>query len=199
LDSILLEEDMFFQNKLKLFTVLLFISGTILIIKPSYYYIKGYCVKYILNNVWNNYKKNNSKLIELLNLKPIGKLIIENINLNCIIIENINDRTLHYGLGKLSDGVKLYHSSKNIVIAGHRDTNFNDLKKIKINDEIILEHIEGTTKYLVKSIKIVDPSNVECLNEYNYNKITLITCYPFQYIGSAPLRYVVQGEVKASI
>ncbi len=185
---------MFSQNKLKLFTVLLFISGTILIIKPSYYYIKGYCVKYILNNVWNNYKKNNSKLVEILNLKPIGRLIIEDISLNCIIIENINDRTLHYGLGKLSDGVKLYDNRKNIVIAGHRDTYFNNLKKIERDDEIILEHVEGKSKYLVESIKIVNPDNVDCLSENNINKITLITCYPFRYIGDAPFRYVVKGK-----
>lgn len=194
MDFSLFEKSMLSKCRLKLIAVIFFLVGAILIIRPSYYYINGYCVKYILNNVWCNYKKNNSKLIEILNLKPIGRLIIEDINLNCIIIENINDRTLHYGLGKLSDGVKLYQSNKNIIIAGHRDSYFNKLKKINLGDEIILEHIEGKSKYLVELIKIVNPNNVECLSDYNFNKITLITCYPFQYIGSAPLRYVVQGK-----
>ena len=177
--------------RLKLIAIIFFLVGAILIIKPSYYYMKGYCVEYILNKIWCNYKQNNTKF---LNLEPIGKLIIEDINLDCMILKNINDRTLNYGLGKLSDGIKLYQSNKNIIIAGHRDSYFNKLKKINLGDEIILEHIEGKSKYIVESIKIVNPNNIECLSDYNLNKITLITCYPFQYIGSAPLRYVVQGK-----
>jgi len=185
---------MLYLNKFRFVAVLLFVCGTILIIKPSYYYLKGYCGEYILNKIWYNYKQNDTKLLEFLNLEPIGKLIIEDINLDCIILKNINNRTLNYGLGKLSDGIKLYQSNKNIIIAGHRDSYFNKLKKINLGDEIVLEHIEGKSKYLVELIKIVNPNNVECLSDYNFNKITLITCYPFQYIGSAPLRYVVQGK-----
>ena len=79
-------------------------------------------------------------------------------------------------------------------IAGHRDTFFRPLKDLKIKDEIQFSTLNGDFRYVVESLVIVEPDNVGVLAPSSENVLTLVTCYPFSYIGAAPKRFVVRAR-----
>jgi sortase A len=79
-------------------------------------------------------------------------------------------------------------------VAGHRDTLFRGLRKINKNDLILFETFAGDFTYRVETTKIVRPQNVSVLNAREYPELTLVTCYPFHYVGSAPERFIVKAR-----
>ena len=117
------------------------------------------------------------------------------------ILEGTDDLTLNRGVGHIP-GTALPGNSGNIAITGHRDGFFRGLKDITAGDtiEVMRRTKEGqahTDKYLVRNIKIVLPSDTSVLNQTDDSTLTLITCYPFYYVGSAPQRYIVQASLIA--
>jgi sortase A len=115
------------------------------------------------------------------------------------ILEGTDDLTLNRGVGHIP-GTSLPGHSGNIAITGHRDGFFRGLKDITAGDtiEVVRRTKEGqaqTDKYLVRNIKIVLPSDTSVLNQTDDSTLTLITCYPFYYVGSAPQRYIVQASL----
>ena len=82
----------------------------------------------------------------------------------------------------------------NSVIAGHRDTHFRFLKDVRKGDTILVNSAGSTYRYTVTTIKIVSPRDVSLLSQVPNKVLTLVTCYPFYYIGSAPKRYIVRAE-----
>jgi sortase A len=82
----------------------------------------------------------------------------------------------------------------NVVLAGHRDTFFRSLERIRVGDAIYLENSAGTELYVVDWIRIVAPTDLEVLKSTGSAALTLITCYPFRYIGSAPERFIVRAR-----
>jgi sortase A len=82
----------------------------------------------------------------------------------------------------------------NIVLAAHRDTFFKGLKEIRTGDEILLETAAGKATYRVKQTAIVWPDSVEVLRPSASAMLTLITCYPFEFFGHAPQRFIVRAE-----
>ena len=83
----------------------------------------------------------------------------------------------------------------NIGIAGHRDGFFRELKDIKIGDHVEMEERGRTATYVVDRVTIVDPRNVSVLRAESEPALTLVTCYPFYYIGSAPKRFIVHAKL----
>jgi sortase A len=79
-------------------------------------------------------------------------------------------------------------------VAGHRDTFFRGLKDLKTRDEILFSTRSGNYKYVVESLIVVEPDNVEALAPSSENVLTLVTCYPFSYIGAAPKRFVARAR-----
>ena len=79
-------------------------------------------------------------------------------------------------------------------VAGHRDTFFRGLKDLRIKDEIQFSTLKGDFKYEVESLIVVEPDNVGVLAPSSENVLTLVTCYPFFYIGPAPKRFVVRAR-----
>ena len=79
-------------------------------------------------------------------------------------------------------------------ISGHRDTFFRPLKDLRIKDEIQFSTLNGDFRYVVESLLVVDPNNVGVLAPSSENLLTLVTCYPFFYIGAAPKRFVVRAR-----
>ena len=79
-------------------------------------------------------------------------------------------------------------------LAGHRDTFFRPLKDLRIKDEIQFSALNGDFRYVVESLVVVDPNNVGVLAPSSENMLTLVTCYPFFYIGAAPKRFVVRAR-----
>jgi sortase A len=115
------------------------------------------------------------------------------------ILEGTDDLTLNRGVGHIP-GTSLPGHSGNIAITGHRDGFFRGLKDLTTGDtiEVVRRTQAGhnqTDKYLVRNIKIVLPSDTSVLNQTDDSTLTLITCYPFYYVGSAPQRYIVQASL----
>ena len=123
----------------------------------------------------------------------VGRVEIPRIHLSAIVFEGTSDSTLERGVGHMS-GSGTPGERGNIVFAGHRDTFFRGLRNVKKGDEIDITGTQGHFRYRVDSLFIVDPDQVEVLRPSSGEKLTLITCYPFSYFGSAPQRYIVRAE-----
>ena len=101
---------------------------------------------------------------------------------------------LRLGAGHI-EGTALPGQPGNIGIAGHRDTFFRELKDIQLNDEIQIQTATGLFRYQVDWMKVVEPSDTTVLEPSdNQTTVTLVTCYPFYFVGSAPKRFVVRAH-----
>lgn len=123
----------------------------------------------------------------------LGRLEIPRLGLSVAILEGTTARTLLLGAGHIA-GTALPGQTGNIGIAGHRDTYFRPLKDIRANDQIRLVTVTGITQYTVDWIQITAPGDGSVLNGSTDSALTLVTCYPFHYIGAAPERYVVHAR-----
>ena len=123
-------------------------------------------------------------------LTPMAVLQIPRIHLAAPLFDGTDDLTLNHAVGHIA-GTARPGESGNIGIAGHRDGFFRGLKDIETGDVIELETVRGTDTYQVGIIQIVTPDNVDVLQPKLSPSLTLVTCYPFYFIGSAPKRFVV--------
>jgi sortase A len=128
---------------------------------------------------------------------PLGVLRIPKIRLEVPVLEGTDDLTLNRGVGRI-EGTAQLGDNGNVGIAGHRDGFFRGLKDVKIGDRIELEGRERSETYVVDQINIVDPSNVGVLQPRSEPSLTLVTCYPFHFIGSARQRYIVHASLTDS-
>ena len=128
------------------------------------------------------------------NLPPsLGDLRIPSVRIEVPVLEGTDDLTLNRGVGHI-DGTPLPGEGGNIGIAGHRDGFFRGLKDVRVGDSVDLYNENGSTRYVVDEIRIVPPEDVSVLGRRSRPSITLVTCYPFYFVGSAPLRYIVQAS-----
>jgi len=123
----------------------------------------------------------------------IGRIEIPRLGLSEIVIEGADARALRRAVGHVA-GTALPGQTGNTAITGHRDTFFRPLRKIRRDDLIRLTTLQGEFLYRVVSTGIVDPEDVEVLDSYSGQVLTLITCYPFYFVGAAPRRFVVRAE-----
>ena len=79
-------------------------------------------------------------------------------------------------------------------MAGHRDTLFQPLQHIRVGDELRVSTVRGDFRYQVRETMVVDPDDVWVLDSTDRPMLTLITCYPFNYVGKAPRRFIVRAE-----
>jgi sortase A len=124
----------------------------------------------------------------------VGRLEIPRVGVSAMIEEGVGSRTLRVALGHLP-GTPWPGQVGNVAIAGHRDTFFRPLRNIEINDEISLDTPGHNYHYRVSSTEVVDPHDVAVLKARHKDELTLITCYPFSYIGPAPKRFIVHAEL----
>jgi sortase A len=125
---------------------------------------------------------------------PIALLKIPKLHLAVPVFEGTDELVLNRGVGRIA-GTALPGSPGNIGIAGHRDGFFRGLRNVSRGDVIELERREGTLRYIIDKIEIVSPKDVSVLAPRGSPSLTLVTCYPFYYIGNAPKRYVVEASV----
>jgi sortase A len=123
---------------------------------------------------------------------PLGVLKISSIGIEVPVLEGIDDLTLNRAVGHI-DGTPLPGEEGNIGIAGHRDGFFRGLKDVHPGDYLDLYTEKGNRRYVVDEIRIVPPEDVSVLAPRPKLSITLVTCYPFYFVGSAPLRYIVHA------
>ncbi len=127
----------------------------------------------------------------------IAILRIPKIHLEVPVLEGTDDLTLNRGVGHIA-GTAVPGEGGNMAIAGHRDGFFRGLKDIALGDTIEVVLPEQTETYVIDQITIVDPTNVSVLKPRPQTSLTLVTCYPFYFIGSAPKRYIVQASLVGS-
>ena len=125
---------------------------------------------------------------------PLAVMRVERLGLRVPIFEGTGDLQLNRGAGWI-EGTARPLERGNIGVAGHRDGFFRPLKDTKLGDRIELKTTESTTVYVVDEITIVSPQDVHVLQPRARPSLTLVTCYPFYFVGNAPQRYIVQASV----
>jgi sortase A len=113
-----------------------------------------------------------------------------------MIVEGADAGTLGRAIGHLP-GTALPGEAGNAVLAGHRDTFFRPLEKVRPRDRMSVVTPRGRFDYEVDDVSIVDPDRLDVLASSEAAEMTLITCYPFRYIGPAPRRFIVRARLVA--
>jgi LPXTG-site transpeptidase (sortase) family protein len=126
--------------------------------------------------------------------QPIGRIEIPALNLSAPIAPDIDAGSLRKGVGHIH-GTALPGGLGTVGLAAHRDSYFKPLQRITPGMDIRLTDVSGTFHYLVDSTEIVTPDKVSVLDIADRPKLTLITCFPFDYVGAAPRRFIVHAHL----
>ena len=123
----------------------------------------------------------------------LGRMEIPRLELSVMVVEGTSRTDLRRAAGHIA-GTSLPGTPGNVGIAGHRDRCFRSLRNIRRDDKIVLTTTLGEYHYRVVSTAIVSPTDIEVLDAGNGERLTLITCFPFYFVGDAPERFVVRAE-----
>jgi sortase A len=124
----------------------------------------------------------------------LGRLEIPRLSVSAIVRAGSDSRTLRLAVGHIG-GTSLPGEPGNIGLAAHRDTFFRRLGEIREDDLVRFVTTEGTFVYRVEGTQVVDPHDTWVLNPTEEPALTLVTCYPFRYVGSAPRRFIVRAHL----
>ena len=124
---------------------------------------------------------------------PLGRIEISSVGLAAMIMEGVDGKTLRHAVGHIP-GTPLPGQPGNVALAGHRDTFFRGLRNIHKDDEITLTTLHGSYRYRVDSTQVVEPRATEVLDKSVDDILTLVTCYPFYFVGPAPKRFIVRAR-----
>jgi len=127
----------------------------------------------------------------------IGRLVISRLGVSAIAYEGVEDTLLRMAVGHIP-GTALPPEMGNAAFAAHRDTFFRNLDHLHRNDAIRLTSPSGTFLYRVEWSAVVKPEATWVLEPTGSGSLTLVTCYPFHYVGPAPLRFVVRARLVES-
>ena len=166
--------------------------GVLLLLYVSFQYWQMYAAQKKLALAW---QQQDARPVNIVGSDgdALVRLTITKINLDAVIVEGTSRESLKLGPGHMEDSA-LPGSSGNSVIVAHRDTFFRPLRNIRQNDVITVSTVRGEYRYRVVSTRIVSPSDVTVLQPAGTEILTLVTCYPFYYVGSAPDRFIVRAE-----
>jgi sortase A len=123
----------------------------------------------------------------------IGRIKIPRLGISALVVEGVSGSTLRRGVGHIP-ATSLPQVPGNVGLAGHRDTVFRGLKDILKDDSVILETLTGSYRYKVDWARVVEPDDVAVLAASSLPELTLVTCYPFRYVGAAPERFIVRAH-----
>jgi sortase A len=123
----------------------------------------------------------------------IGRIEIARLGVSVVVVEGTDKPTLRHAAGHIP-GTAIPGQIGNIGIAAHRDTFFRPLRNIRDNDVVALTTLRGEFRYRVVSTKIVSPEDVAVLDPDGNEILTLVTCYPFYFVGAAPSRFIVRAQ-----
>ncbi|MBZ5689439.1 MAG: class D sortase [Acidobacteriia bacterium] len=146
-------------------------------------------------SLWSNRR---TKLHQASLRKPVESLAVLRIpalHLEVPVLDGTDEVTLNRGVGRIAS-TALPGKGGNIGIAGHRDGFFRRLKDVRTGDAIELATMSGTDIYIVDRIRITSPTDVSVLRPRTKHSLTLVTCYPFYFVGPAPSRYIVEASLK---
>lgn len=129
---------------------------------------------------------------------PLAVMTIDKLDIQVPVYDGTDDFNLNRGVGRIA-GTAAVGAEGNLGIAGHRDGFFRGLKDAAIGDRIDLLTGQGSLAYTISSIDIVDPGDVWVLAPTDLATMTLVTCYPFYYVGQAPKRFIVKATAEHSL
>lgn len=181
--------------------LLLFICGVALISIGSYNYFRSafYISSLFLHNDYKQTLQSKAagtqgKVIYPKYGEKFADLIIDKASINVPVFHGDSEEQLLKGAGHYN-GSRFPGEGSNIVLAGHRNSVFKGLKNVAKGDTIVLNTTYGRYVYKISEIKIVKGNDNSIVQPLNSEKLTLYTCYPFDYIGNAPNRYVVIADL----
>jgi sortase A len=122
----------------------------------------------------------------------LGRIEIPRLNVSATIVEGDDTDALRHAVGHIP-GTALPWESGNIGLAGHRDSFFRKIGELRDGDQIVLTTIHGTFEFRASQFAIVKPDGVDVLSSVQQPALTLVTCYPFHYVGAAPKRFVIRA------
>jgi LPXTG-site transpeptidase (sortase) family protein len=122
----------------------------------------------------------------------LGRFEVPRLHLSYVVLEGTDNRTLDKSIGHV-EGTADIGEPGNIGIAGHRNTHFRKLEWIRRDDEIKLSSTDAEFCYRVEWVRLFKPGDLEVLDPSHGPALTLVTCFPFEYVGAAPLRFVVRA------
>jgi sortase A len=123
----------------------------------------------------------------------VGRLEIPRLQLSAIVLEGSDNRTLSRGVGRIPETADPGDDG-NVVLSAHRDSFFRPLRQIRAGDRVTLQTPMGLYRYVVEWTAVVNPSDTASLKATPDRSLTLVTCYPFRYVGPAPQRFIVRAR-----
>jgi sortase A len=138
--------------------------------------------------------RNDSLDAKIVAGSPIGRIEISSIGIAAMVMEGTDGKTLSVAVGHVP-GTPVPGQQGNVVLAAHRDTFFRGLRKIRKDDEIVMTTLGGSYHYVVDSTQVVDPDDIKELAPTPDDFLTLVTCYPFYFVGPAPKRFIVRARL----
>jgi len=123
----------------------------------------------------------------------IARIEIPRLGMSAMVVEGADQRSLKLGPGHIR-GTAYPGKGGNVGFAGHRDTFFRPLRHARESDSIDVTTPNGSYRYTIASMQVVEPGNVRVLDPTERESLTLITCYPFDFLGAAPKRFVIRAE-----
>jgi sortase A len=124
--------------------------------------------------------------------QPLAKFKIDRLKMEWVLLEGTDNKTLDRSIGHV-ENTGLPGDTGNISIAGHRNTHFRKLEWVRRGDVIKLETKAATYEYAVEWVRLFQTTDLQVLDAEHGPAVTLITCFPFEYVGSAPLRFIVRA------
>ena len=126
---------------------------------------------------------------------PVGRIVVPRAGIDVIAFEGVDRRTLERGAGHFP-GTALPGRPGNSAFAAHRDVEFRGLRRVEPGDDVFVDTGQATFVYRIAETRVAQPSEVEVLDANGGTDLTLITCYPFDWVGPAPRRYVVKAHLR---
>jgi len=159
----------------------------------------GYC-GFILLDAWIYQHRQTDSLKGLSSSKReqpadglIGRIEINSVGLSAMVVEGTDNTTLRRAAGHIR-GTAVPGQPGNIGIAAHRDTFFRPLRKVRLNDIVTIATQRTEYHYRVVSTRVVRPDEISVLSPSKKQILTLVSCYPFYFVGPAPNRFIVRAE-----
>ena len=143
---------------------------------------------------WDATRRQRFEAVRATPVTPLARLEIPDAAVSVMVLDGNDDRTLDRAVGRIP-GTARVGAAGNLGIAGHRDGFFRGLRHLEVGDSLSLASLEGVAHYEVAWLRVVEPSNVEVLSPTPERSITLVTCYPFYFVGDAPQRYIVHARL----
>ncbi len=169
--------------------------GSAMVAHSGYFYTRGILAQFLLDQAWEKSKKEMKFIMPWgrSDTFPVAKLKIKSIGLSKVVMNNADKESLALGPAHIPLTARPGEHG-NIAIAGHRDSFFRNLGLLNRGEVIELESMGTVQYFIVTGIHITGPEDTRWVENTLDDTITLITCYPFKYVGPAPQRYVVRGK-----